>query len=143
MNWGKGIVLAFVLFAVFLAVMITIMMRQDVGLVSQNYYRDDVNFQEQYDRKHNAEQLELKPVISVEQNEFLKVYFPSTSYIEGGTIKLFRPSSEKLDQNFRLTPSADSIQVFRLQHIERGTYRVKMDWKMEGKEFYIEQVIFI
>ncbi len=143
MNWGKGIVLAFVLFALFLAVMITIMMRQDIGLVSKQYYRDDIHFQEQYERKMNAEQLEFKPVITVEQNEYLKIYFPMVSYIEGGTVKLFRPSSERLDQNFNLNASADSVQVFQLKNLERGAYRVKMEWKMEGKEFYIENVIFI
>ncbi|MCU0357537.1 MAG: FixH family protein [Cyclobacteriaceae bacterium] len=143
MNWGKGIVVAFVLFAAFLAVMVTIMMRQDVDLVSKQYYRDDLRFQEQLERKQNTEQLEFKPVISVEGSEYLKVYFPSVSYVEGGTLRLFRPSSEKLDQQFKLSASADSVQVFLLKTPERGTYRVKMEWKMEGREYYLEQVIYL
>ncbi len=143
MNWGKGIVVAFVLFAAFLAVMVTIMMRQDVDLVSKQYYRDDLRFQEHLVRKQNTEQLEFKPVISVEGSEYLKVYFPSVSYVEGGTLRLFRPSSEKLDQQFKLSASADSVQVFQLKTPEPGTYRIKMEWKMEGREYYLEQVIYL
>ena len=143
MNWGKGIVVAFVLFAGFLAVMITIMMRQDIGLVSKNYYAEDLSFQDQYERKQNTEQLEFKPKITIDQNQYLKVYFPSVSYVEEGEVKLFRPSSDKLDQQIKLNASADSVQVFPLRPLEPGTYRVKMKWTMEGKEYYLEKVIFI
>lgn len=143
MNWGKRIVVAFILFAAFLAVMITIMMKQDIGLVSKNYYAEDLAFQEQFERKQNTEQLEFKPEITIEQKQYLKVYFPSVSYVEKGEIKLFRPSSDKLDQQIQLNASADSVQIFPLQLLEPGAYRVKMKWTMEGKEYYLEKVIFI
>ncbi|HRJ30394.1 MAG TPA: FixH family protein [Cyclobacteriaceae bacterium] len=143
MNWGKGIVVAFILFAAFLAVMITIMMKQDIGLVSKNYYAEDLAFQEQFERKQNTEQLEFKPEITIEQKQYLKVYFPSVSFVEEGEVKLFRPSSDKLDQQIRLHASADSVQVFPLQPLEHGAYRVKMKWTTEGKEYYLEKVIFI
>jgi len=143
MNWGKGIVVAFILFAGFLAVMVTIMMREDIGLVSKQYYQDDLQFQQQYERKQNTENLELKPSVSVEESKYLKVYFPSVSFVEGGEVTLFRPSSDKLDQQFALKASADSIQVFTLKPLMPGAYRVKMEWKTEGKEFYLEKVIYI
>ncbi len=143
MNWGKGIVVAFVLFATFIGVMITIMMRQDIGLVTKNYYAEDLAFQEQYERKQNTEKLDLKPEITIVQNQILKVYFPSVSYVEKGEIKLVRPSSDKLDQQMQLSASADSVQVFPIKPLEPGAYRVKMKWTMEGKDYYLEKVIFI
>lgn len=143
MNWGKGIVLSFMVFAGFLAVMVTIMMREDIGLVSKQYYKDDLQFQQQYERKQNTENLELKPLVSVENRTYLKIYFPSVSYVEAGEVTLFRPSSDKLDQQFKLKASADSIQVFNLKPLQPGAYRVKMEWKTEGKEFYLEKVIYI
>jgi hypothetical protein len=143
MNWGKWIVVAFVLFAAFIGTMITIMMKQDIGLVTKNYYAEDLDFQEQMERKQNTEQLELKPEVTVEQGQVLKVYFPSVSYIEAGEVKLVRPSSEKLDQQVNLHVSADSVQVFNLNPLTPGPYRVKMQWKTEGKEFYLEKLIVI
>mgnify|MGYP001123419412 CR=1 FL=1 len=143
MNWGKWIVVAFVLFASFIGTMITIMMKQDIGLVTKNYYAEDLAFQDQLERKQNTEQLELKPEVVIEQNQLLKVYFPAVSYVEEGEVKLIRPSSEKLDQRFTLLPSADSVQVFNLNPLTPGPYRVKLFWKAEGKEFYLEKLIVI
>ncbi|MBX2963859.1 MAG: FixH family protein [Cyclobacteriaceae bacterium] len=143
MNWGKGIVVAFVLFAAFLAIMVTIMMRQDIGLVSKNYYAEDLAFQEQYERKQNTEQLAVKPEVLIEESMYLKVLFYSDKFVEGGELKIFRPSSDKLDQQIQLKASSDSVQVFTLQPLAQGTYRVKMTWTMDSKEYYIEKVIFI
>lgn len=143
MNWGKWIVVAFILFASFIGTMITIMMKQDIGLVTKNYYAEDLAFQDQLERKQNTEQLELKPEVVIEQNQLLKVYFPAVSYVEEGEVKLIRPSSEKLDQRFTLLPSADSVQVFNLNPLTPGPYRVKLFWKAEGKEFYLEKLIVI
>ncbi|MBX2965811.1 MAG: FixH family protein [Cyclobacteriaceae bacterium] len=143
MNWGKWIVVAFVLFISFMAVMITIMMKQDIGLVTPNYYAEDLAFQNKLEQKQNTEQLELKPEIVIEQSQVLKVYFPEVSFIEEGEIKVTRPSSEKLDQQIKLHASADSVQVFNLRPLSPGPYRVKMLWKTEGKEFYLEKLIVI
>jgi hypothetical protein len=95
------------------------------------------------ERKQNTEQLELKPEVVIEKNQLLKVYFPAVSYVEEGEVKLLRPSSEKLDQRFVLLPSADSVQVFSLDPLTPGPYRVKLQWKTEGKEFYLEKLIVI
>ena len=143
MNWGKWIVVAFILFAAFIGTMITIMMKQDIGLVTKNYYAEDLAFQEQMERKQNTEQLELKPEVTIEQRQVLKVYFPSVSFIESGEVRLVRPSSEKLDQQIKLQASADSVQLFNLNPLTPGPYRVKLLWKAEGKEFYLEKLIVI
>ena len=141
MNWGKGIVIAFLLFATFLAVMVTIMMRQDVDLVSTQYYKDDLAFQQQYERKQNVEALEHKPEITFDRNQFLKVNFHSLKQIEEGKLTLFRPSQDKLDQNFVFKPAQDSIYIFQLSPLETGVYRAKMTWKTQGKEYYMEQIL--
>lgn len=143
MNWGKWIVVAFILFAAFIGTIITIMMKQDIGLVTKNYYAEDLAFQEQMERKQNTEQLELKPEVTIEQRQVLKVYFPSVSFIESGEVRLVRPSSEKLDQQIKLQASADSVQLFNLNPLTPGPYRVKLLWKAEGKEFYLEKLIVI
>lgn len=141
MNWGKGIVIAFLLFATFLAVMVTIMMRQDVDLVSSQYYKEDLAFQQQYERKQNVEALKRKPEITFDQNQFLKVNFHSANRIEDGVLTLFRPSQDELDQNFTLRATADSVQMFQVAALERGVYRAKMKWKMQGMEYYMEQIL--
>lgn len=143
MNWGKWIVVSFVLFAGFIGVIVTISMRQDVSLVSKNYYRDDIMYQQQLDRKNNTEQLSAKPEITIVNRAYLQIYFPEAKLIEQGEVQLFRPSSDKLDQRFKLNASADSVQLFRLPDLKSGAYRVKMVWTMEGMEYYFEKFVVI
>jgi hypothetical protein len=142
MNWGKWIVVAFLLFAGFMAVIVTISMKQDVNLVSSQYYQDDLDFQQQLDRKNNTASLAHQPEITLTDQQ-LQVSFPEKTSIESGVIKLFRPSSDKLDQNFVLQPSNETIQVFALKPLDKGAYRVKMIWKVEDKEYYLEKFIVI
>jgi hypothetical protein len=142
MNWGKSIVAAFVLFAGFIAVIVTICMRQDVNLVSSQYYKEDLDYQQQLDRKNNTEALTEKPQIILSSNQ-LQVSFPVNTTIEGGSIKVFRPSDDKLDQLFGLNASDDSVQVFPLQALTSGAYRVKMVWVVKGTEYYMEKFIVI
>ncbi|MCK6616367.1 MAG: FixH family protein [Cyclobacteriaceae bacterium] len=143
MNWGRWIILSFVLFAGFIGVIVAISMRQDVNLVSKNYYQDELAYQQKLDRKNNTEQLSVKPEISVLDNQYLKIYFPEAKFIEQGTVQVFRPSSDKLDQQFKLQASADSVQLFQMNRLEPGAYRVKLEWTMEGTDYYLEKFIVI
>jgi len=69
MNWGTGIVIAFVCFAGVLATIVTISMKQDVGLVAKDYYKQEIAYQDQIDRKTNYNQLERKPVIKLDASK--------------------------------------------------------------------------
>jgi nitrogen fixation protein FixH len=81
-------------------------------------------------------------VIEIKESR-MSVIFPENQKVQQGTITLFRPSSDKLDQNFTLSPSSDSVRIFALQPLEPGAYRIKMTWTAEGKEFYFEKYIVI
>ena len=65
MNWGKSIIAAFLFFALFIGVLVFICMKQEVSLVSKDYYKDEINYQQQIERLNNAEHLESKPTISI------------------------------------------------------------------------------
>lgn len=143
MNWGKWIVVSFVLFALFIGVIVAISIRQDVNLVSKSYYQDELAYQQKLDRKNNTEQLQVKPEIAIIDNTFLKIYFPEAKLIEQGEVHLFRPSSGKLDQQFKLNLAADSVQLFRVQNLTPGAYRIKIEWTMEGTEYYLEKFVVI
>lgn len=143
MNWGKWVVASFVIFAGFIGIIVVISMRQDVNLVSRNYYQDELAYQQKLDRKNNTEQLLAKPEISILDNKYLKISFPEAKFIEQGVVQVFRPSSDKLDQQFKLQASADSVQLFQLSPLKRGAYRVKLEWTMEGTDYYLEKFVVI
>jgi hypothetical protein len=143
MNWGKWIVVSFVLFAAFIGIIVAISMRQEVNLVSATYYQDELNYQEKLNRKNNTEKLSQKPEVTLVDTTYLKVYFPEAKMIEQGELQLFRPSSGRFDQRFKLSSIADSVQMFRISNLKPGAYRIKLSWTMEGIDYYLEKVVVI
>jgi hypothetical protein len=141
MNWGKSIMLAFVLFATFIAVLVTVCMRQDVSLVTKDYYQEELKYQDQIERITNTAALATKPVITSAERR-LTLTFDQLPDIEGGELKLFCPANAAADKTFALKATAETTQVLGTE-LPQGMYRARMTWRMQGREFYIEEIIHI
>ncbi|MEZ4944903.1 MAG: FixH family protein [Cyclobacteriaceae bacterium] len=141
MNFGKWIVVAFVLFTVFIATLVTVCVRQDISLVRPDYYQEELVHQRKMTLIQNARTLETLPVISVTEN-VLKVSFPDFDKMDKGEIQLLRPSDVNLDRKFALR-AGEKEQQFSLGTWSKGLYRASMQWTMEGKEFYYERIIVL
>lgn len=142
MNFGKWIVVAFVLFAGFIATLVTVCVRQDISLVTKEYYSEELRYQEQIERRQNAEALSDKPLMSVTGNELVLDYILLPA-IQRGEIKLFRPSDPGLDQDFMVEPTSSTVQTFQIRNPDRGLYRAQLTWTQDGKEYYLEKVIVL
>jgi len=138
----KWVVIAFVFFALFIGTLVVISMRQDIGLVSKNYYQDELKHGEKMIRQTNASLLKEQPILTFENNS-VKVVYPLLTTIETGELRVQRPSNELLDQQFEITAGGKDIQSFELKVWEKGLYRVSFTWKMEGKEFYVEKLMVL
>lgn len=141
MHWGKWIVVAFVLFAAFIGVLVVISMRQDVNLVASDYYQQELKYQDQIERINNTNTLAIKPKVNVNA-ENLTIDFPDR-VVEQGKIHIFRPSDARLDQHFSWQSTGTEIQKFNLKPLNKGMYKIKLEWTMEGKEYFMEEIISI
>jgi hypothetical protein len=141
MNFGKWIVVAFVLFTAFIATLVTVCVREDISLVRPDYYQEELMHQRKMTLIQNAKTLEVLPVISVAEN-VLTVSFPDFDKMDKGEVQLLRPSDAKLDRKFALR-AGEKEQQFPLDAWSKGLYRASMQWTMEGKEFYYERIIVL
>lgn len=139
MNVGKWIVVAFILFAGFIATLVTVCMRQDISLVSGDYYKQELAYQQQIDRASNTATLKKKPVVQVNQQS-VQITFDSSLNVEQGEVKLFCPSDSQMDRTFKLTPARQQF-TYDVSGLKHGMYRVKLFWTMTGKEYYQEEII--
>jgi hypothetical protein len=139
MNWGKWIIASFILFAVFIATLVTVCMRQDISLVSKDYYKDELAYQEQITRISNTQTLAEKPSISMVSNG-LKISFRQP--IDRGEVKIFCPSDPKMDRTIQLKLSGDE-QLVDVHSLKRGMYRAKMFWSANSKDYFFEKIINI
>ncbi len=140
MNWGKSIIAAFIFFAIFIFALVAVCMRQDISLVSKDYYKEEINYQQQIERLNNVEHLKQKPTIKMKGN-YLEISFDQLTAVGHGELKLFRPSNESFDTKFSFQSQQDSVLRFYVNNLPSGMYRAKMEWTMDGKEYYMEEKI--
>ncbi|MFY8036333.1 MAG: FixH family protein, partial [Cyclobacteriaceae bacterium] len=117
----KWVIFSFIGFALFIGTLVTICVRQDVSLVSANYYQDELVHQAKMTKQQNMVDLKSEPSLTLSQ-QHIKISYPALSALEHGEIRLTRPSDSRLDQKFKL--SKDTEQDFALQVSEKGLYRV-------------------
>ncbi len=140
MNWGKSIIAAFVFFAIFIFTLVYVCVKQEIPLVSKDYYEREINYQQQIQRLNNAELLVKKPTFhKVGSN--LNVTFNQFDLVDDGELTLFRPSDLKFDTEFSFHKQQDSILQLDVRKLPAGMYRAKMQWTMAGKEYYVEEIV--
>jgi len=142
-SWGTGITIGIVVFVVISITMTIIFMTQDVNLVSGNYYEKSLVYQEEIDKQSRTKSLDEQVKIKF-NGEVVSFSFP-TEYLEkeiSGEIFFYRPSNPKLDfvLPIQLVEGNQAIQVTSL---EKGFWRVKLNWKMNGEGYHNERAITI
>ena len=140
-SWGTGIVLAlaaFISFILFLVISMTTNKELDHDLVVEEYYKKELEFQEQLDNERNAQQ--LMEDLSVEKTEagFL-VRFPEDFDIEKikGKMFLYRPSNKQLDFEIPVSLSTHTLLVPD-KRLVGGRWNIEIDWQY-GQEAYFFQ----
>lgn len=136
----KWVITSFVLFALFIGTLVFVCVREDISLVSNNYYQDELVHQVKMNQQRNMADLKDQPEIKMADAQ-IDVFFQSLEKMDKGELRVARPSDERLDQRFELTSQPG--QSFTLARWERGLYRVSMQWSMEGKDYYYEKLIVL
>jgi hypothetical protein len=143
-NWGTGIALFYSVFVVALVFQVIKSTQYDHSLVSEKYYAKDLAYQEHYDKLVNSQQLEKDlQVIQNESKTAVTLEFPEQLSKINGEIHFFCPSDSRQDFRLPVRPNANNQQVVSTQDLKPGLWRVKVDWKAEGKAYFKEEVIVL
>ena len=146
MNWGTKIAIAFVIFGIIMGVMITISFNQEINLVAEDYYKQEIEYESQIEKIRNTNALENKPeMVYITGSNALVVKFPAElrDSFQSGEIHFFRPSDYKMDKKVRIELDSNGTQSLDLKVLEKGLWQAKMTWRDGAKEFYEERKIVI
>ncbi len=143
MNWGWKIALAFILFGVFIGVLVFRSFQENIDLVSEDYYQQELGYQQQIDKIANSKSLNI-PLTFAQQAQQLVVQFPDdlTSTVEG-EIQLFCPSDMRNDRLVTIALNSDQQQIIPTGKLAKGYYKVKVDWMSGDAAYFTEESIFI
>lgn len=139
MDWGKGILLTIIAFVGFILTLVIISVRQDdIHLVTENYYEKELKYQEHIDRETSAARLEREVLVFDVQGKAIVLDLPVGAK---GSLKLFRPSDERLDQELLLDILELGETRVSLDQLRAGYWKVQLTWTEDGQDFYQEKKI--
>lgn len=137
MNWGQGIVAAFILFVAFVGVIVFKAMNQDISLVSQNYYQEELAFENVIQASKNFDTLIQKPIIDISDSK-VNIYFQNK--IDSASILFYKPNNKKSD--FKLSVNSQYV-VADLSSKPKGLWRFKTVFYKNGLKYFKEGKIEI
>jgi hypothetical protein len=144
MNWGTGITIGIIGFVILSFTMTVIFMSQDVHLVTDDYYEKTLTYQDEIDKQSRTIALNEEVAIKFD-GELVNIIFPS-EYLKknlSGEIYFYRPSNPALDVKVLLQISEEGSQVIPVKRLEKGYWRLKLNWTMDDNSYYNEKPIII
>jgi len=141
MSWGNKIVIAFICFIGVISVMAYISVNQDVNLVAEDYYEEELAYEDQIQRIKNTNGL-VNPIEFELNRQTLKAKFIYPQEIKKifkkGSIQFFRDSDSALDREFEMSMGDDDFQEIAINGFRTGLWTIKIRWESDQKEYYKE-----
>ncbi len=143
-NWGTGIVLAFVAFISFILFFIITMITDKKyahDLVTKDYYGQELVYQKDIDKENNAKKL-ITNVSWKKTPEGLVIQFPEDLDYKKitGTVFLYRPSNKQFDFETKISLSNHILLIPDKRMLE-GRWNIKVDWKYNQSSYMYKKDI--
>ena len=145
-NWGKGIVIAFVLFISFILYFVMKVQtnhKYDNELVVDKYYQKELLLNSQIKREENAQRLTEKVSITTDEASIIVEFPPNFDYSKiKGKVSLYRPSSQKLDFETPVSLSSPRLLIPK-SNLADGRWDISIEWNYQGKEYLNKETLYL
>jgi len=142
MNWSTGIIASFLGFGLFIGILVSVCIRQDISLVSKNYYEEELQYEDQIKRIRNTSELAQKPSVSIINNA-IRIQFADNQNPASCIVEFFRPSDHALDKQFTITSWVEHASRLETTTMPKGLYRLKIRWHSHDRDYFLEQPIIL
>jgi hypothetical protein len=142
-NWGTKLFIGAALFMIMLIAFGVLMMQESISLVERDYYPKGQEFQKQIERRDNgliyASETKIEWV-----NGQLQLSLPPEFNIDGlsGTLHMYNRTDDTKDAVYQFSYKSDSLYLFAATNLH-GRYLAKINWAVDGKEYYVEKSIIL
>lgn len=141
MNWGNRLLLVFVAFGSMMSYLVYRCFQVPVNLVSADYYKQELKYQEIIDQRKNADALSSAVQVRADSNGNWVLQFPEEMKSEtvSGTALLYCAADASRDRVFELHPGTNATQELALAQVPPGQYQLKISWKTGKENYYAEK----
>ena len=141
-NWALGVTVFYGGFALFMLGFLVVSTFHKVDLVEENYYDKEIAYQQHIDKVRRAKAL-TQPLEWKRGVNNLEFQFPKEFPSVEGKIKLYRPSDSGRDVIVAIKTDAERRQEVSLAGLERGLWRMQIDWKSGSQTYYNDDIFYL
>jgi nitrogen fixation protein FixH len=140
--WPCGIIIFFVLLFCGLATVVVIASTHRESLVNENYYEQELKFQNQIDAAARAKNSGATINYDAAAGQ-IQIALPAAQVRQppAGSIELYRPSAANLDRRIKLQPDAGGLQTLDATILQPGLWIVRVAWNAGGQDYFLEDKI--
>jgi hypothetical protein len=144
LNWGHKLILVFLVFVGMMSYLVYRCIKTNYDLVSKEYYKEELSYQQVIDGASRANQLGNKTGISQNGNEII-LQLPNEmkhTAVKGNAWFYYAPNAKR-DRQIALNPNAEGVQSINSRQFFPGRYTVKITWESKGQQYYTEESVTI
>ncbi len=140
-TWGHGVVIALLAFMAFILSMMFLFPngQKNSEMVTDNYYEEELKYQDVIDAKKRADNLEEKPVYSQDKSG-IKITFPKDYDNSNTTVKfvLNRTDDQNLDIHKSVQLDAGKSFLIPAQVLKMGNYTLRLNWTKDKTDYRMD-----
>lgn len=140
LNWGHGLMIALGGFIVFILFLILVfpMGKQNAEMISNDYYEEELKYQDVIDAKQNVAQLKEIPTYKATKNG-MEISFPESIKVDNNDANffLFRTEDSNLDIKKDVKLQNNKF-VIPAKVVSKGSYTLKIKWSENTKPYQVD-----
>lgn len=142
-NWGTKIVVAYAIFIVLIMSAVIKALNQKVDLVTEDYYAQEIDYQNKYTKMENAGML-TEAVTATQQGGNVVITFPKEVKAPyTGKVLFYRPSNSADDVSIPVNTNTEGQMLVPVAKLKKGNYSVLVDWVGGSTKYFNKLIIFI
>jgi hypothetical protein len=142
-NWGYKITVFYLVFIAGIMFLVIQSSRQQMDLVTPDYYAQELKYQDKIDQSKRANGL-TEPIRYQVSEKSILINFPKEFLGKNiiGNVQLYYPADEKKDILASIETNQNQFQL-SVPEKRSGMHILKVNWEVDGLSYYFEEPIFM
>lgn len=140
-NWGHGIAIALGSFIIFILYMVIYFGNgmKNAEMVSEDYYQEELDYQEVIDAKKSAEELPIKPIY-LQNASGIKITFPKEILPDDKKVSFIMYRTDDANLDIKKSDQLNFLNAFTIpgKILSPGSYTLKLKWLLNKKEYQLD-----
>ena len=143
MNWGYRLLIVFIAFGTMIGILVYKSVTMQYDLVSEDYYQQELKYQDKIDGVKNANA--ITGISVIQDNDAVTIMLPPEHRGSSitGEVWFYCTTDANKDRHFNLNVDNNGAYVISKEQLVKGNMQLKLTWKYGEKGYYTEKEIFI